>query len=121
MITISIKDVDITTAIIAIKGELLPGSAGNIEAEKMKHTVESLPKEKTRLVLNLLDLTYTFGDYFNGFVFLPLFKRQIKFNIVAKGETKEALNRLVTNSGMNKISVIAFYDTVDEAIRALSE
>ena len=121
MITINTIEIDVLTSIISIKGELSPGSDGNNEAKKMKQAVENLPKEKTRIILNLLDLIYTFGDYFNGFLFIPLYKRQIKFNVVAHGETSEALNHLIEKNGINKILNIVIYDNAEDAVLALTE
>jgi hypothetical protein len=120
MITINTTDVDERTVIICLNGRLLPGSAGNVEAQKLKRTIECVLEKKTRAVLNLLDLSYSSGDYF-GMVFFTLIQNHLKFNVVAKGITKDALQNLIKSSGIDRLTKINFYDDFVEALGALEK
>lgn len=120
MINIKITEVDERTLMIEIIGELLPGSAGNVEAQKINSTIQCLPEQKTQVILNLLDLDYSSGDYF-GSIFISLVQRHFKFSVVAKGKTRESLQNLIQYSNMDQILTINFYEDTESALSGLKE
>jgi hypothetical protein len=117
MITVTKSNIEGIVRVIEVQGELLPGSAGNDEAAKIKSAIDDLRSTPEPIIFDFTKLNYTWGNYIAGLFISLRIKDKIDFNIVSTGETKKALTGLIQSGNLDSIYKIYIHDTIEDALR----
>lgn len=103
------------TTVISIKGHM-----DLAEAIGLKEFMERLPGEVTGIVLDLLQMRYTYSVCAGYLLETPL-NRKMTINIVAKGKTYSRLKEFVAVTKLTNQFHISFFNSIDDAIEALGK
>lgn len=86
--------------VISVSGFVPPCAEGNASIDSLRPQLESIAGQyrDRPIILDFLEVEYSFGDHFGSLWILPMAKHNCKPTIVAEGATADALKSLIAIS-----------------------
>jgi len=92
-------------AVVSIQGFVPPCAEGNASIDALRPAIERIASAhpNQRLILDFLDVDYSFGDHFGSLWILPLAKYGCTPIIVADGATAKVLDSFITGNASIRV------------------